>query len=203
MTAVAEIVVAADPEAWRRFGLHLDPDRCAVVGGVRIRFIEPVDQVGVVSWGLSEAPHEVPSSIDGLATHTSDSPDRHDEPTGVLGAVAIDHLVVWTDDLERTSAALATATGAELKRVRDLGTMRQGFHRLGEVIVEVVQHPGVEPGPATFWGFVLNVVDLDAVAAHLGPDVISPPKDAVQPGRRIATVRADAGLGVPMALMTP
>lgn len=202
MTAVAEIVVAADSQPWRRFGLPLDADGCAVVGGVRIRVIEPVDRVGIVSWGLCEAPQQTPSSIDGLATHTSDAPARHDEPAGELGAVAIDHLVVWTDDLERTCAAITTATGAELKRVRELGTMRQGFHRLGEVIVEVVQHPGVEPGPATFWGFVLNVVDLDDVAAHLGPDVVTPPKDAVQPGRRIATVRAEAGLGVPMALMT-
>jgi hypothetical protein len=28
-------------------------------------------------------------------------------------------------------------------------------------------------------------------------------RDAVQPGRRIATVRREAGLGVPVALMTP
>jgi hypothetical protein len=28
-------------------------------------------------------------------------------------------------------------------------------------------------------------------------------KDAVQPGRRIATVRKQAGLGLPVALITP
>jgi hypothetical protein len=31
---------------------------------------------------------------------------------------------------------------------------------------------------------------------------VSPPKDAVQPGRRIATVSSEVGLGLPVALMT-
>jgi len=55
---------------------------------------------------------------------------------------------------------------------------------------------------ATYWGFVVTVADLDAAIAHLGPDVIGAAKPAVQPGRRIATVRSGAGLGVPLALMS-
>ena len=53
-----------------------------------------------------------------------------------------------------------------------------------------------------FWGVVLIVDDLDAAFALIGPDRMSAPKDAVQPGRRIATVRDDVGLGLPVALMT-
>jgi hypothetical protein len=49
---------------------------------------------------------------------------------------------------------------------------------------------------------VLIVDDLDAAHELLGDDRISAPKDAVQPGRRIATVRAEVGLGLPVALMT-
>ena len=49
---------------------------------------------------------------------------------------------------------------------------------------------------------VLIVDDLDAAYELIGSDRISPPKDAVQPGRRIATVRADVGLGLPVAPMT-
>jgi hypothetical protein len=49
---------------------------------------------------------------------------------------------------------------------------------------------------------VVVVDQLDEAAAHLGPDVIGAPKSAVQPGRRIATVRSGAGLGVPLALMS-
>jgi hypothetical protein len=202
MTAVAEIVVSADPAAWRRFGLPLGDDESVVVGSVRICIARDSRTTGIASWGLAGAAADLPASIDGLVTVGVQPPPPASAPVGDLAAVTIDHLVVWTHDLERTCDAVATATGAPLKRVREVGEMRQGFHRLGEVILEVVQHPGVTAGPATFWGFVLNVVDLDAVFAHHGPDVITPPKDAVQPGRRIASVKAEAGLGVPVALMT-
>ena len=58
------------------------------------------------------------------------------------------------------------------------------------------------PGaPATFWGLVFVVADLDAAGAVLG-DRLGPARDAVQPGRRIATVRREAGLGLPVALIT-
>jgi hypothetical protein len=110
-----------------------------------------------------------------------------------------------TPDLERTSAAIHEATGCELKRIREVGEMRQGFHRIGRggLIVELVERPEIEEGPARFWGLVLIVDDLDAACERIGPELIGAPKDAVQPGRRIATVREDAGLGLPVALMTP
>jgi hypothetical protein len=45
--------------------------------------------------------------------------------------------------------------------------------------------------------------DLDATAAHLG-DVTSAPKDAVQKGRRISTLRTrDLDISVPVAFMSP
>ena len=81
--------------------------------------------------------------------------------------------------------------------------IRQGFHRLGEVIVEVVESAQVAASSAAFWGFVWNVDDLHEVCDTLGPEVISLPKPAVQSGRYIATVRNGAGLGLPLALMTP
>lgn len=82
--------------------------------------------------------------------------------------------------------------------------MRQGFHRIGRsgLIVEVVSRPDIPDGPATFWGLVLNVDDLDAACERIGADRVSPPKDAVQPGRRIATLSAELDLGLPVALMT-
>jgi hypothetical protein len=120
-----------------------------------------------------------------------------------LAIVGVDHVVVNTPDLQRTSDALVAATGAPLKRVRDAGNgMRQGFHRLGGVIVEIVSTPQTLAGPAFFWGLVFVVNDLDVVFNHLGPDVLSPPKPAVQPGRSIATFRSAVQLGVPCALMT-
>ena len=141
--------------------------------------------------------------LDGLPTDSVApmSPVYADHP---IGATGLDHVVVMTSDLERTSAAIAAATGCELKRIREIGSMRQGFHRIGRggLIVELVERPEIPDGPAAFWGLVVIVDDLDAACELLGPDRISAPKDAVQPGRRIATIRSDAGLGLPVALMT-
>jgi hypothetical protein len=119
-----------------------------------------------------------------------------------LGAFELDHVVVITDSLERTCGEVERATGAPLRRVREVGQMRQGFHRLGGLIVEVVERAGLQEGPAAFWGLVLNVEDLHAAVARLGPEVIGAARPAVQPGRSIATVLESAGLGLPVALMT-
>jgi hypothetical protein len=66
-------------------------------------------------------------------------------------------------------------------------------------VVEVVEADGRAP---RLWGLVVVVADLDAAAEALG-DRLGAVKDAVQPGRRIATVRREAGLSTPLALMTP
>ena len=114
----------------------------------------------------------------------------------------------------RFEAPDEAAAQAELKRVKESERGVQGFHRWGSVILEVVERRLVQPrdttsgvvpqspSDATYWGLVLIVDDIEAVCAHLGPDVISAPKPAVQPGRLIATVRSGAGLGVPLALMS-
>lgn len=201
MTAVGELVVASAVEPWQRLGLHVEGG-LARVGGIVLRFVEPAGATGVVGWGLVGAPDTSVTDIDGLATHHLDvAPDvaARDE----LGLLGFDHQVVMTSSLERTCGAIERATDAPLKRVREIGPVRQGFHRLGELIIEVVESPQVTAIAASFWGFVWNVADLSALCERLGPDVISAPKAAVQPGRFIATVRADVGLGLPAALMTP
>jgi hypothetical protein len=145
------------------------------------------------------------SSIDGVSTtHVID--ESHDitfpQSDFDLGVTGVDHVVINTPDLMRTSDALTVATGAPLKRVRDAGNnVQQGFHRLGSVVVEIVTAPSMQLGPASLWGFVLNVKDIYAVANHVGPDVLSIPKPAVQTGKLIATFRSSLGLGVPVALM--
>lgn len=140
--------------------------------------------------------------IDGIAVdwRPAAGPTFVEHPLGVR---QIDHVVITTDDLARTSGAVADVTGSVLKRVRETDEVRQGFHRLGGLIVEVVEHRRAEPGPAEMWGVVLAVDDLDAVCARLGPDVVGAPRPAVQPGRRITTVRREAGLGCAVALMSP
>lgn len=114
----------------------------------------------------------------------------------------IDHVVVMTNNLERTCEAVTEVTGCPLKRVREVGEIRQGFHRVGEggVILEVVERADVSR--TSLWGLVIATPSFDDLVQAAG-DLVSEPKDAVQPGRRISTVKTKAGLGIPVALMTP
>ena len=119
------------------------------------------------------------------------------------GVTHIDHVVVITPDLERTTAALA-AVGLEPRRTREAGGGRlQRFFRLGEVVLEVVG-PAEPAGaaPASFWGLAFTVADIDA-AARVLTGRIGEPRRAVQQGRRIATLRTGPEVSVPVALMSP
>ena len=83
------------------------------------------------------------------------------------------------------------------------GGVRQGFFLVGDLLLEVIDGTGLPDGaPARFWGMTLVVSDIDAAAALLG-ERLGAIKDAVQPGRRIATVRPEASGGLPLALITP
>ena len=199
MTTVAELQIAAPVATWQQLGLTV-ADGTSRVGGITLRFVDGPGQ-GVTGWTLADAPTDA-TDIDGLATGHGEPPTG-ERPQDSLGIRSWDHLVVMTSSLERTCAAIEAATAAPLKRIREAGAIRQGFHRLGELIIEVVESPQVTGPTAAFWGFVWNVHDLHDVCDRLGPDVIGLPKPAVQPGRFIATVRAGFGLGVPLALMTP
>jgi len=199
--AVAELRVADEPVTWERLGFTVE-DGVAQVGSVAVRPVGEEAGTGLLGWTLRDAP-DVP--LDGLATELTTAPPR--APGGhANGALLVDHVVVGTPDRARTSAVL-DAAGLGLRRVRTgAGTperpLEQAFHRAGEVIVEVVGPP--EPsgtGPASFWGLVCTTADLDAVADLLGED-LGQIRDAVQPGRRIATVRHTSGCSVPLAFLS-
>ena len=201
---IGELVIGGSRANWAQVGINFSHEGVFAIGEVLLRIDETLPP-GVHSWALSNIDSTV-VSIDGISTTGNVANDRieHNDAQGfVLTPLGIDHVVVNTPDLERTSLALHEATGAELKRIRDAGNgVRQGFHRLGDVIIEIVSAPSMPPGNASLWGFVLNVADVHEVAAYLGPDVLSPPKPAVQKNRLIATFRGAVGLGVPVALMS-
>lgn len=203
MTTVAEFVLGGSYLAWRAVGFAVDDSGAIPLGRTLLRFDVDSATTGISSWVLAEAANRSVSSIDGLTTFHADAPNISPtpiaHPNGVLG---IDHVVVNTPDLERTCAAITDVTAAPLKRIREVGALRQGFHRLGEVIVEVVTFPDSASGAATFWGLALNVSNIDAMFDTYGPEVLSQPKDAVQPGRRISSFRGSADLGLAVALMT-
>jgi hypothetical protein len=157
---------------------------------------------GIVDWALTEAKA---AGIDGLPTRAA--PARAEEgPLHANGVTEIDHVVVATPQLDRTIAAIEDAA-IELRRIREgetgMGAYRQAFFRVGRPILEVVESADIDTAaPARFWGITFTTEDIDAAAELLG-DKLGRVKDAVQPGRRIATVRREAGLGLPVALITP
>lgn len=206
-TTIDELAIRDDPRAWEALGFEVDGDVC-VLGAVRVRLIGTGEGRGLAAWSLRGFAE---TDLDGLATSRSDAPppEPASHPNGITG---VDHVVAITPRLERTVAALRSA-GLDLRRIREeptpAGAPRQAFFRLGEVILEVIQQPdeaieqaGGADRPAFFWGLALTTPEIAAAAARLGEHVGSV-RDAVQPGRRIATLRRSVGLSVPVALITP
>ena len=188
-----ELALGDAPEVWKRLGFTVT-NGVVAVGGVRLRL--GAEGEGIVGWRLRglAASHD----LDGLAACPSHDPPP--EPVEhQIGATAVDHVVALTPEFDRTTKRLQEA-GLDLRRVRDAGGgFRQAFFKLGPCLLEL---GGPAEGDVRFWGLTLVVDDLDAAAERLG-DRLGRIKAAVQPGRRIATLRAEAGVGVPMALMTP
>jgi hypothetical protein len=190
--------LADAPAQWAQLGFGLTGDTVPL-GAARLRLGAPGR--GIVSWSLWPAP--IVGDLDGLATEVAPGPPPPEATHHRNGAVGLDHVVVLTPDFDRTSAAL-DAAGMALRRIRhvEAGDFRQGFRRLGPAILELVEARDVPAGPARFWGLVVIVSDLEALAAQLG-DRLGPIKSAVQPGRRIATLRREAGLSAAVAFMDP
>jgi hypothetical protein len=193
---IEQISIGADPAAWARAGFAIEGN-ASRVGTVGLQF---APGEGILGWRLSSPAAD---EIDGLPQAAPAEGPALAGGSHPGGIIQIDHLVVFTPDLERTTAALGQV-GIERRRVREVATddgpLRQGFFRLGQVILEVAEHARVDAGPARFWGITFAVEDLDATARKLG-DRLGSIRDAVQPGRRIATVRREAELGLPVALM--
>jgi hypothetical protein len=202
-----ELTVADPPAAWRACGFEVEGDLCTV-GEARVRFAPDDGGKGLAGWSLRGVES---ADLDGLPTTRSERALPEARPIHPNGVTALDHVVAISSDLDRTVAALQRA-GLDLRRIREeptpAGAPRQAFFRLGEPILEVVQAPAeaIErtggDRPAFFWGLAFVAPDLEATVASLG-DRVSEIRDAVQPGRRIATLRRSAGLSLPVALITP
>jgi hypothetical protein len=209
---IDELVVADPPAAWEALGFRVEDGVC-VVGEVRISLAGSGAGKGLAGWSLRglAGVELVGAGLDGLPTTRSERPAPDPAGAHPNGVTALDHVVAITPDLERTVAALEAA-GLDLRRIREeptpAGAPRQAFFRLGAEILEVVQEPEAvleregTDRPAFFWGLALISPDLDATAAAIG-EGCGEPRDAVQPGRRIATLRRSAGLSLPLALMSP
>jgi hypothetical protein len=223
--SIEQLVLADEPERWAGLGFAVEHD-AVQLGAVRLRLAGEGAGRGIVGWSLRGI---ASTELDGLPTTRADGagPDgAAGQGTGAVaeaegaaaehpnGIVAIDHIVAMTPALDRSVQALRDA-GLDLRRIREeptpAGAPRQAFFRLGAEILEVVQEPehvaaargpdGAER-PVRLWGLAFVAPDLDRTVAALGEHA-GEARDAVQPGRRIATVRRSAGLAVPVALMSP
>jgi hypothetical protein len=180
--ALTRLDLAAEAGAWRAAGFTITSKR-VVVGTVAFAFVTG-DRVGLVGWEL-----------DGDIVEAAPPPHAN-------GAIEIDHLVLMTPDLDETVSDLAEQ-GFEARRTRDAGPgVTQVFYRFANGPILEVVGPVASPLPH-LWGVVFTTADLDATVEALGAERITPPKDAVQPGRRIATVTREAGLGTAVAFMSP
>ena len=179
------IVLGDPPEAWEALGFTVEHGVVALAGETIV--------LSGRGGGILEirAPGLAAEEADGLPLRASTRGQAGGMGSGLRvshpnGASVVDHVVVFTGSLRRTVGALQAA-GLDLRR--ELPGM--AFLCLGPYILEVVERGG---DPARFWGLVVVVPDPGAVPGA------GPAKDAVQPGRRIATVR---GLGTELALMSP
>jgi len=201
---LTSIDLAADPGAWTAAGFAVDHS-AVTLGAVRVRLVGADAGRGLVGWSFAAAPA---GPLDGLPEPQT-APAPEPAPAHANGITAVDHIVAFSPDLERTVATLEAA-GMDLRRRREgptgAGSARQAFFRVGEAILEVVEHPphareaGDTDAPARLWGLALLTPDLDATAATAG-DLIGAPKDAIQPGRRIATFTREAALGAAVAVI--
>jgi hypothetical protein len=197
---LTELVLQGDAGRWRAAGFTVTRRGRIAVDGLTLRLAPPVDDPAIVAWHL-EPPW--PHPIDGLPVAP---PDAHrprtldvEHPNGV---VALDHVVVTTSDVARTTGALVAAGLAPRRtlvgaRGDDETTYR--FFLLGTCVLELVGPTRTEgDAPARFAGLAFTTSTI----ARLGP-FARPPVAAIQPGRRIATLDPAVGVGIPIVFLSP
>jgi hypothetical protein len=192
--------LADDPATWEQLGFAVGADGVCRLGGVALELAGPGRGRGLVGWHIEGV--DPGAELDGLPPAGGVQSAAGADVAHPNGAVAVDHVVAATPDVDRTLGALGAA-GLEPRRVREAGDARQAFYVLRTALLELAGPASPSgDGPAHLWGLVVVVGDLDALAARLG-DELGTIRDAVQPGRRIATLRESAGVSTALAFLTP
>lgn len=200
------VVLGDEPQGWSELGFEVSDH----VLGAAFR-LGSTDVIltgsggGFEGWSIEG----VADSIAGLPAAGSDSSSETLSAEHSNGICGIDHIVFHSGDPDATVAEFQAA-GIERRGGRSTDSygapMRQVFFWLGNVILELIGPDEGEPttdGPLTFFGLALWSEDLDASVARMG-ELAGTPKDAVQPGRRIAGIRgAKVEVPTPLALMSP
>jgi hypothetical protein len=195
------LVIGDEPASWAALGLPVAVGRCTV-GGVTIHLVGAEGPRGILGWELDPS---LDAEVDGLPNASDVTADADiAAATGHGYAVAaVDHLVVATPDLERTTGALSAVLGDPRRTVdaaRGDHGVRYRFWLLGTCVLEVIGP--VDPSgddPARFVGLAFTAPDLRVFG-----DVTADPRPAVQAGRTIATFHTrEHDVSVPLAVLTP
>ena len=202
--------------------------------GITVGALTVPPDAGLCAWGFSGwfAPTPTLAGIAAFtvndAGRSPDSETARQHPNGIDG---FDHIVVVTETADATIDAFERA-GMVLRRRRPVEPMgiEQCFLRAGDAIIELIcpysptsdsQPADTDPGDhartmdppdglntaseahAAIWGIAVVSSRLEQTVEYLGAR-ISEPRPAVQPGRRIATIRtSQLGISTEIAVMTP
>lgn len=223
-----QLIVADEGRAWEAAGFQVirysDPSGSVLIGEVTIRLVgsspptttaEP--HVGITGWSFDNLGPDFNSRsnlIDGIETYNlgDTSTLAASEVNHPNGVVHLDHVVMTTSGFDRSIDELQQA-GFQLRRIREAPPNRQAFFWAGGTIIELVgpaqsaqaasEIRAAQASQAQLWGLAMTCRDLAETAKILG-NKLGPIKQAVQPGRQIATLRGkQLGLSVPIVLMTP
>src|SRR5687768_10517431 len=119
---IDEILVGDEAESWTSAGFTVDADGTCRIGTVRVRLMGRDGGKRILGWSLRDAPDArlADGRLDGLPTTASTaapaSPAQH-----ANGATHIDHVVLLSPDLGRTTAALE-AIGLDQRGERETDT---------------------------------------------------------------------------------
>jgi hypothetical protein len=214
------LTVGDGPQPWQAAGFRVGVDppdgtngtASLEVGNVRVQLVGDQGGRGLLGWGFEPTwtapidglPVAAPPptrTVDGAVTGATSHPN---------GVTALDHVVVTSPDVERTTAALAAAGIQPRRTVRGArgdADLLYRFFLLGTCVLELVG-PATPAGdapvtpagdtPARFAGLAFTTTAIDDLGGRAGP-----PRPAIQPGRRITTLRREVGISAPVAFLTP
>lgn len=128
-------------------------------------------------------------------------------PVATGSVTGLDHLVVASDDPERSLAMLGGRLGLDLRldRANPGWGARMLFFRCGDAVVEVVHetsdmpHP---PAPDRLWGVCWRVADIEAAHGRLGAAgiAVTAIRTGRRPGTRVFTL-VEPPAGVPTLML--
>jgi catechol 2,3-dioxygenase-like lactoylglutathione lyase family enzyme len=155
-----------------------------------------LDSARILRWKRTRVETELARGVRMFFLELADERPRS-AVTSAAPILALDHVVVSTEDAERAAALYGARLDLEMALDRshqDWGQLM--FFRCGDLIVEIVRRPvaGADQTHDKLWGLSWRVADIEATRARLvasGLDV-SEVRAGRKPGTRVMSVRGGA-----------